>query len=219
MCIHYRHLNNVSVKNRNSLPTIDDFFDQLQVFSFFSKIDLRSGYHQHMVRDEDVPKIAFHNGYGNYKFLVMPFGLTNAPAAFMEVMNKVFLEYLDSFIIVFIDDIFIYSKIKEEHEQHLRLILHVLRQHQFYAKISKCVFWLRLVTFRGQVVFDKGVEVDLRKTEGFKNWPKDLIPIDIHSFLGLSCYYRMFMEVFSSIAASLTTWTMKKAKFEWTEAF
>ncbi|WP_423778398.1 reverse transcriptase family protein, partial [Campylobacter jejuni] len=144
------------MKNKYPLPRIDDLFDQLQGSSFLSKIDLRSGYHQLRVRDGDVPKTAFRTRYGHYEFLVMSFGLTNAPAAFMDLMNRVFREYLDSFVIVFIDDILIYSKTKEEHEQHLRLTLQVLRQHQLYAKFSKCEFWLRSVTFLGHVVSDQG---------------------------------------------------------------
>ena len=217
MCTNYGQLNKVTIKNKYPLPRIDDLFDQLQGSSFFSKIDLRSGYHQLRVRDRDVPKTAFRTRYGHYEFLVMSFGLTNAPAAFMDLMNRVFREYLDSFVIVFIDDILIYSKTKEEHAQHLRLTLQVLRQHQLYAKFSKCEFWLRSVTFLGHVVSDQGVEVDPRKTEAVKKWPKPLTPTDIRSFLGLAGYYRRFVEGFSSIAAPHTALKKNKAKFEWTE--
>ena len=142
----YRQLNKVTIKKKYPFPKIDDLFDQLQGSSFFSKIDLRSGYHQLWVRDEDIPKTTFCIGYGLYEFLVMSFGLTNAPVAFMDLMNRVFREYLDAFIIVFIDDILIYSKTKEEYENHLRLTLHVLRQHQFYAKFRRCKFLLILVS-------------------------------------------------------------------------
>ena len=154
-------------------------FDQLQGSSFFLKIDLRSGYHQLRVRDGDIPNTAIHTCYGHYKFLVMSFGLTNASAAFMDLMNKVFHKYLDSFVIVFIDDILIYSKTKENHEHHLRLTLQVLRQHQLYGKFSKCEFRLRSVIFLGHVVSDEGVDVDLWKTQAVKNWPKPHTPTDI----------------------------------------
>ena len=138
MCVDYRQLKKVTINNRYPLPRLDDLFDQLQGSSFFSKIDLCSRYHQLRVRDGDIPKTTFPTHYGHYEFLVVSFGLTNAPVAFMDLMNSVFHEYLDSFVIVFIDDILIYSKTKEDHEQHLRLTLQVLRHHQLYAKFSKC---------------------------------------------------------------------------------
>ena len=147
MFIDYRQLNTVTIKNKYPLSRIDELFERLQGSSFFSKIDLRSRYHQLRVRDGDIPKTVFCTRYGHYEFLVMSFGLTNAPAVFMDLMNRVFREYLDSFIMLFIDDIIIYSKTKEEHEQHLRLTLQILRQHQLYAKFNKCEFWLRSVTF------------------------------------------------------------------------
>ena len=140
MCIDYRELNKLTIKNRYPLPRIDDLFDQLQGASCFSKIDLRSGYHQLRVREEDIPKTAFRTRYGHYEFTVMPFGLTNAPAAFMNLMNRVFKPYLDRFIIIFIDDILIYSKTKADHERHLRLTLQTLQGNQLYAKFSKCEF-------------------------------------------------------------------------------
>ncbi|KAJ0525561.1 putative nucleotidyltransferase, Ribonuclease H [Helianthus annuus] len=151
LCIDYRELNKVTIKNRYPLPRIDDLFDQLQGASYFSKIDLRSGYHQLRVRDEDVHKTAFRTRYGHYEFLVMPFGLTNAPAAFMDLMNRVCKPYLDKFVIVFIDDILIYSKNQADHEKHLRCILELLQREKLYAKFSKCEFWLREVQFLGHV--------------------------------------------------------------------
>ncbi|GJT51032.1 putative reverse transcriptase domain-containing protein [Tanacetum coccineum] len=142
MCIDYRELNKLTVKNRYPLPRIDDLFDQLQGSSVYSKIDLRSGYHQLRVCDEDVPKTAFRTRYGHYEFQVMPFGLTNAPAVFMDLMNRVCRPYLDKFVIVFIDDILIYSKTKEEHDAHLRLIFELLKKEELYVKFSKCDFML-----------------------------------------------------------------------------
>ena len=142
LCIDYRQLNKVTIRNQYPLPRIDDLFDQLQGAKVFSKIDLRSGYHQLKVRREDVPKTAFKTRYGHYEFLVMPFGLTNAPAAFMDLMNRVFGPYLDKFVIVFIDDILVYSSSKEEHAEHLWIVLQTLREHQLYAKFNKCQFWL-----------------------------------------------------------------------------
>ncbi|GJW39679.1 putative reverse transcriptase domain-containing protein [Tanacetum coccineum] len=145
MCIDYRELNKLTVKNRYPLPRIDDLFDQLQGSSVYSKIDLRSGYHQLRVRNEDIPKTAFRTRYGHYEFQVMPFGLTNAPAVFMDLMNRVCKPYLDKFVIVFIDDILIYSRNKEEHADHLRIILELLKKEKLYAKFSKCDFWINIV--------------------------------------------------------------------------
>ena len=140
MCIDYRELNKLTVKNHYPLPRIDNLFDQLQGASWFSKIDLRSGYHQVRVRDEDVQKTAFRTRYGHYEFVVMPFGLTNAPAVFMDLMNRVCRPMLDRSVIVFIDDILVYSRSREQHEEHLREVLEVLRSEKLYAKFSKCDF-------------------------------------------------------------------------------
>ncbi|GJR15814.1 putative reverse transcriptase domain-containing protein [Tanacetum coccineum] len=165
MCIDYRELNKLTVKNRYPLPRIDDLFDQLQGSSVYSKIDLRSGYHQLRVREEDIPKTAFRTRYGHYEFQVMPFGLTNAPAVFMDLMNRVCKPYLDKFVIVFIDDILIYSKNKQEHEEHLKLILELLKKEELYAKFSKCEFWIPKVQFLGHVIDSEGIHVDPAKIE------------------------------------------------------
>ncbi|GJW26304.1 putative reverse transcriptase domain-containing protein [Tanacetum coccineum] len=165
MCIDYRELNKLTVKNRYPLPMIDDLFDQLQGSSTYSKIDLRSGYHQLRVRDEDIPKTAFRTRYGHYEFQVMPFGLTNAPAVFMDLMNRVCKPYLDKFVIVFIDDILIYSRNKEEHANHLRIILELLKKEKLYAKFSKCDFWISIVQFLGHVIDSQGIHVDPAKIE------------------------------------------------------
>ncbi|GJW42385.1 putative reverse transcriptase domain-containing protein [Tanacetum coccineum] len=163
MCIDYRELNKLAIKNRYPLPRIDDLFDQLQGACCFSKIDLCSGYHQLRVQEEDIPKIAFRTRYRHFGFIVMPFGLTNAPAIFMDLMNRVCKPYLDKFVIVFIDDILIYSKSEEEHEVHLKTILDLLKKEKLYAKFSKCEFWLKEVQFLGHVVNRDGIHVDPSK--------------------------------------------------------
>nr|AAO37503.1 retrotransposon protein, putative, Ty3-gypsy sub-class [Oryza sativa Japonica Group] len=170
MCVDYRALNEVTIKNKYPLPRIDDLFDQLKGAIVFSKIDLRSGYHQLRIREEDIPKTAFITRYGLFEFTVMSFGLTNAPAFFMNLMNKVFMEFLDKFVVVFIDDILIYSKSEEEHEQHLQLVLEKLKEHQLYAKFSKCDFWLKEVQFLGHIVNAQGVAVDPANVESVTKW-------------------------------------------------
>ncbi|GKD26897.1 putative nucleotidyltransferase, ribonuclease H, partial [Tanacetum coccineum] len=215
MCIDYRELNKLTIKNRYPLPRIDDLFDQLQGSRYFSKIDLRSGYHQLRVREEDIPKTAFRTRYGHFEFTVMPFGLTNAPAVFMDLMNRVCRPYLDKFVIVFIDDILIYSKSKEEHEVHLKLILELLEKEKLFKKFLKCEFWLQEVHFLGHVVNSEGIHVDPSKIEAVKNWKPPKTPTEICSFLGLAGYYRRFIANFSKIAKPLTLLTQKNKKFEW----
>ncbi|GJQ97508.1 hypothetical protein Tco_0008647 [Tanacetum coccineum] len=184
-------MNKLTVKNRYPLPRIDDLFDQLQGSSVYSKIDLRSGYHQLRVREEDIPKTAFRTRYGHYEFQVMPFGLTNAPAVFMDLMNRVCKPYLDKFVIVFIDDILL------------------------YAKFSKCEFWIPKVQFLGHVIDSKGIHVDPAKIEAIKDWASPKSPTEIRQFLGLAGYYRRFIEGFSKIAKPMTKLTQKKVKFVW----
>ena len=165
MCVDYRQLNKVTIKNKYHLLRIDDLFDQFQGAKIFSKIDLRSGYHQLRIKEGDISKTAFRTRYGHYEYLVMSFGLTNAPAAFMDLMNRVFKPWLDKFVVVFIDDILVYSKTKEEHEQHLRMVLETLRSHQLYAKFSKCEIWLTSIAFLGHVISNEGISVDPKKVE------------------------------------------------------
>ncbi|KAH0758100.1 hypothetical protein KY290_021593 [Solanum tuberosum] len=187
--------------------------------SYFSKIDLRLGYHQLRVKEDDIPKTSFRTRYGHYEFLVMSFGLTNAPAVFMDLMNRVFRQYLDMFVIVFIIDILIYSRSDKEHIDYLRIVLQILKDQQLFSKFRKCEFWLRFVAFLGHIVSSKGsIEVDLKKMDAVKSWPRPLTPSDIRRFLGLAGYYRRFVEGFSSIASPLTTLTQKKANFIWSEA-
>jgi hypothetical protein len=160
MCVDYRSLNEVTIKNKYPLPRIEDLFDEMKGASVFLKIDLRSGYHQLKIRESDIPKTAFRTRYGLYDYTVMSFGLTNAIAYFMYLMNKVFMEYLDKFVVVFIDGILIFSKTKEEHENHLRIVLEKLRSNKLYAKFSKCEFWLTEVAFLRHVISAGGISVD-----------------------------------------------------------
>nr|GFA63551.1 putative reverse transcriptase domain-containing protein [Tanacetum cinerariifolium] len=186
MCIDYQELNKLTVKNRYPLPRIDDLFDQLQGSSVYSKIDLRSGYHELRVREEDIPKIAFRTRYGHYEFQVMPFGLTNAPAVFMDLMNRVCKPYLDKFVIVFIDDILIYSKDEKEHEEHLKAILELLKKEELYAKFSKCEFCIPKVQFLCHMIDNQGIHVDPTKIESVKDWASPKSPTEIRQFLGLA---------------------------------
>ncbi|GKA47167.1 putative reverse transcriptase domain-containing protein [Tanacetum coccineum] len=186
MCIDYQELSNLTIKNRYPLPRIDDLFDQLQGSHYFPKIDLRLGYHQLRVHEDDTPNTAFRTRYGHFKFTVMPFGLTNAPTVFMDLINQGCKPYLDKFVIVFIDDILIYSKSKEEHEVHLRLVLELLKKEKLYAKFPKCEFWLQELHFLGHVVNQNGIHVDPSKIEAVKNWKAHTTPSEIRSFLGLA---------------------------------
>ncbi|GJS31332.1 putative nucleotidyltransferase, ribonuclease H [Tanacetum coccineum] len=183
----------------------------------FSKIDLRSGYHQLRVKEQDISKTAFRTRYGHYEFLVMPFGLTNAPAVFMDLMNRIFHEFLDKFVIVFIDDILVFSKSKEEHEDHLRTVLQILRQEKLYAKFSKCEFWLSRVAFLGHIVSSEGITMDPAKVEAITKWPRPTSVTEVRSFLGLAGYYRRFVDGFSRLALPLTKLMRKGEKFVWND--
>ena len=217
LCIDYRQLNKLTIKNKYPLPRIDDLFDQLKGASIFSKIDLRSGYHQLGIKDVDVHKTTFRTRYGHYEFLVMPFGLTNALAAFMDLMNLVFRPYVDQFVVVFIDDILVYSKDRENHDTHLRVVLETLRKEQLYEKLSKCEFWLSEVSFLGHIVLKEGIRVDPKKIEVVVEWNPPRNVTKVRSFLGLAGYYRRFVKGFSMIAAPMTRLLQKNVKFEWGE--
>jgi hypothetical protein len=205
MCVDYRSLNDVTMKNKYLLPRIEDLFDQMRGARVFSKIDLRSGYHQMRIRPSDIPKTAFSTRYGLYDFTVMSFGLTNAPTYFMNLMNKVFMEYLDIFVVVFIDDILIYSKSDSDHEEHLRLVLQKLRDNQLYAMFSKCEFWIGEVPFLGHIISNGGISVDPDMVKEIMEWRVPTIVTEIRSFLGLAGYYRRFIEGFSKIAKPMTS--------------
>ena len=206
------------VKNKYLLPRIDDLFDQLKGAGVFLKIDLRSGYHQLRIKDADVNKTVFRTRYGHYEFLVMPFGFTNAPTAFMGLMNCVFRSFLDRFIVVFIDDILMYSKDREDHDTHLRVVLETLRKEQLYAKMSKCEFWLKEVSFLGHIVSEEGMRVDPRKIEVILKWKPPRSVTEVHSSLGLASYYKRFVKGFLMTAALMTRLLQKNVRFEWNES-
>jgi hypothetical protein len=170
MCVDYRSPNEVTIKNKYPLPRIDDPFDQLKGACVFSKIDLRSGYHQLKIRATDIPKTAFITRYGLYEYTVMSFGLTNVVAYFMYLMNKVFMEYLDKFMVVFIDDILIFSKNEEDHDEHLHVVLQKLGENKLYVKLSKCEFWLKEVSFLGHIISEGGISVDPSKVKDVLSW-------------------------------------------------
>jgi hypothetical protein len=217
MCVDYRSLNEVTIKNKYPLLRIEDLFDQRKGASVFSKIDLRSGYHQLKIWESDIPKTAFRTRYGLYEYTVMSFGLKNAPAYFMYLMNKVFMEYLDKFVMVFIDDILIFSKTEEEHKKHLRMLLEKLRSNQLYAKFSKCEFWLTEVSFLEHVISAGGISVDPSKVKDVLNWMPPMNASEIRSFLGLAGYYHRFIRDFSKIAKPMTRLLEKNKDFDWTE--
>eukprot|EP00253_Pinus_taeda_P020635 PITA_20635 len=191
-------------QNKYPLPRIDELFDQVKGAKVFSKIDLRSGYHQIRIKEEDISKTAFRTRYGHYEFVVLPFGLTNAPATFMCLMNRVFHRFLDKFVLIFIDDILIYSRSHEEHKEHLRMVLQTLREHQLYAKFSKCDFFEE-IQYLGHVITKEGIAVDPEKIKTIMEWPMPKDVADIRSFMGLAGYYRRFVEGFSRIAYPITS--------------
>ncbi|XP_070023064.1 uncharacterized protein [Nicotiana sylvestris] len=200
-----------------AMPGLPRLEWKLQGARVFSKIDLRSRYHQLKIRDSNVSKTAFRTRYDHYKFLVMSFGLTNAPATFMDLMNRVFRPYIYSFFIVFIDDILIYSRSLGEYEQHLRVVLQTMQDQKLYAKFFMCEFWLESVAFLGHVMSEEGIKVDPKKIEAVQSWPCPISVTEIRSFLGLAGYYRRFVQVFSSIALPLTRLTQKGDPFRWTD--
>jgi hypothetical protein len=217
MCVDYRPLNAVTIKNKYPLPRIDVLFDQLVGAKVFSKIDLRLGYHQIKIHASDIPKTAFSTRYGLYEFLVMSFGLTNAPAYFMYLMNSIFMLELDKFVVVFIDDILVYSKNEDEHTEHLHIVLQRLRDHRLYAKLSKCEFWLREIKFLGHTISQDGISVDPKKLQEVMDWKPPTTVRQIQSFLGLAEYYRRFIPDFSRIAKPMTELLKKGVKYEWSQ--
>jgi hypothetical protein len=219
LCVDYRPINAVTIKNKYPLPRIDVLFDQLAGAKVFSKIDIHSGYHQIKIRLCDIPKTAFSTRYGLYEFLVMSFSLTNAPAYFMYLMNSVFMTELDKFVVVFINDILIYSKNEKELVEHLRVVLQRLRDHKLYAKLSKCEFWLDSVKFIGHTISKEGISVDPSKVQEVMDWKPPKSMHQIRSFLGLVGYHRRFIPDFSRIVKPMTELLQKGVKFVWSEAY
>jgi hypothetical protein len=215
MCVDYKPLNEVTIKNKYPLPRIAILFDQLTGARVFSKIDLRSGYHQIHIRPEDIPKTAFTTRYGLFEYMVMSFRLTNAPTHFTYLMNSVFMPELDKFMVVFIDDILIYSKNEEEHVRHLQIVLTCLREHQLYAKFSKCAFWLEEIQFLGHVLSAKGIAVDPSKVKDILEWKPPTTVHQVRSFLGLAGYYRRFILDFSKLVKPITSLLKNDTKFNW----
>jgi hypothetical protein len=216
LCVDYRMLNKITVKNRYPLPRIDMLMDRLHGARYFTKLDLTSGYNQVRIKEEDVQKTAFRTRYGHYEYRVMPFGLCNAPATFQRLMNEVFGTELDDFVLVYLDDILIYSRSKEEHVEHVRRVLELLRKHKLYAKLKKCEFGKEQVEFLGHIVTSEGVRVDPRKISAIQEWPVPRTVRDVRSFVGLAGYYRRYVKGFASVAAPLTQlMSAKKGAVPW----
>lgn len=215
MCVDYRALNKQTVKNTYPLPRIDELMDRLDGAKVFSKIDLRSGYHQIRIHEDHVHKTAFRTRYGLFEFLVLPFGLTNAPATFMRLMNDIFRDELDLCVIIYLDDLLVFSKDPEQHLIDLERILAKLRQHKLYAKLSKCEFFQSEVGFLGHIISNEGIRVDPVKVKAILDWPPLTSVKDIQSFLGLVNYYRRFVPDFAKRAASLTELLKKDRPFIW----
>lgn len=215
MCIDYRALNTITVKNKYPLPRIDELFDRLQGAQFFTKIDLRSGYHQIRIHPQDIEKTAFRTRYGHFEFLVLPFGLTNAPATFMHLMHQIFRPHLDSFVLVFLDDILVFSKSLEEHRQHVATVLELLKTNHLYAKESKCELFQTSVEFLGHIIDREGVHMMNDKVKAIMEWPAPKSIEEVRSFLGTIGYYRRFIRMFSEIAQPISSLLSKAMPFAW----
>jgi len=217
MCTDCRAINNITVKYRHPITRLDDLLDELYGACVFSKIDLKSGYHQIRIREGDEWKIAFKTKYGLYEWLVMPFGLTNAPSTFMRLMNHVLRKFLGKFVVVYFDDILIYSKSYDDHVVHLRCVLEALRMEKLYANMEKYVFCMDHVIFLGFVVSSQGVQVDSEKVKAIQDWPTPKNISEVRSFHGLASFYKRFVKDFSTLAAPLNEIVKKNVGFKWGE--
>ena len=215
MCVDCRAINNITVKYRHPIPRLDDMLDELHGSCVFTKIDLKSGYHQIRMKEGDEWKTAFKTKYGLYEWLVMPFGLTNAPSTFMRLMNHALHAFIGRFVVVYFDDILVYSKNLDEHINHLHCVLAVLRKEKLYANLKKCSFCMDKVVFLGYVVSAKGIEVDEEKVKAIKEWPTPKSITEVRSFHGLASFYRRFVKDFSTLAAPLTEIVKKSVGFKW----
>jgi hypothetical protein len=215
MCVDCRAINNITIQYRHPIPRLDDMLDELSGAIIFTKIDLRSGYHQIRMREGHEWKTAFKTKFGLYEWLVMPFGLTNAPSTFMRLMNHVLRPFIGKFVVVYFDDILIYSKSLEEHVDHITNVLAVLRKECLYANLTKCTFCTDKVVFLGFVVSALGVEVDEEKIKAVREWLPPQNVSQVRSFLGLAGFYRRFVKDFSTIAAPINELTKKEVPFQW----
>jgi hypothetical protein len=218
MCIDYRAINNITIRCRHPIPRLDDMLDELSGSIMFSKVDLHSGDHEICMQLGDEWKTTFKTKFGLYEWLVRPFRLTNAPSTFMRLMNEVLCAFIGRFVVVYFDDILIYSKSLEDHLDHLRVVFNTLRDACLYGNLEKCTFCTNRVAFPGYVVTEQGIEVDPAKIEAIENWPQPKTVTQVRSFLGLAGFYRRFVNDFGSIAAPLNELTNKDVPFVWGDA-
>ena len=215
MCVDCRAINNITVKYRHPIPRLDDMWDELHGSCVFTKIDLKSGFHQIRMKEGDEWKTAFKTKYGLYEWLIMPFGLTNAPSTFIRLMNHALCAFIGRFVVVYFDDILVYSKNLDDYINHLHCVFAVLRKEKLYANLKKCSFCMDKVVFLGYVVSAKGIEVDEEKVKAIKEWPTPKSITEVRSFHGLASFYCRFVKDFSTLAAPLTEIVKKSVGFKW----